>query len=84
MYGKGVVVRMPGYSAGKREDIANMDLRTATLGTEEIKWPLWRGDRYGEVGVLYGNFFREYNMFLCAKFMLTVSHNHGNPIIYNV
>ena len=28
-------------------------------------------------------FFKEYNMFFCPKFTLTVSHNHGNPIIYN-
>ena len=28
-------------------------------------------------------FFREYNMFLYPKFMLTVSYNHGNPVIYN-
>ena len=29
--------------------------------------------------------FREYNMFFfSAKFMLAVSHNHGNPIINNV
>ena len=27
----------------------------------------------------------QYNIvFQCAKFMLTVSHNHGNPIMQNV
>ena len=50
------------------------------------KWPLWRYSRYGEEGVLHEQyFFREYNkFFFCAKFILNVSHNHGNPIIRNV
>ena len=47
------------------------------------KWPLWRGGRYGEVGVQYDNFFREYNMFVSDKFVITVS-NSGNLIINNI
>ena len=46
------------------------------------KWPLCRGGHYKEVGVLYDNFLGSTTCFFCAKFMLTVSHNHGNPVIY--
>ena len=44
------------------------------------KWLLCRGGHYKEVGVLYDST----TCFFCAKFMLTVSHNHGNPVIYTL
>ena len=40
--------------------------------------------RYSEVGVLHDNFFFKEYTFFRVKFMLTVSHNHGNPMVYNV
>ena len=37
--------------------------RTSAQPWDRRKWPLCRGGHYKEVGVLYDNFFREYNMF---------------------
>ena len=60
-------------------------LQNSHLG-DRRKWPLWRGGHYEEVGgVIHENmriFSREYNMFIGAYFVFTVSHN-GNPVIYN-
>ena len=41
------------------------------------RWPFWRGR-----GIIRHFFYRVQHIF-CAKFMLTVPHNHGNPMIYN-
>ena len=54
----------------------------ATLQTEEsgrcgevVVMGTWGGGGYKTI------FLREYNMFFCAKFTLTVSLHHGNPYI---
>ena len=39
--------------------------------------PLWEGRD------VIRNVFMEY-MFFCATLMLTISHNHSNPIIHNL
>ena len=48
------------------------------------KWLLCRGGHYKEVGVLYDKFLGSTTCFFWAKFMLTVSHSHGNPVIYTL